>query len=165
VPFIPALVEPYRWRDWAAPDAPMRSGRKAKVWKFVHQSLLPALKALKDQPDTTPRQKLVSEIVSSVERSRIDSEQNFLEVARHRARDRRETADETQLFAPANAEFALAQVFRRLLPQDGGKIHDGGQFFTPSAVARTMVRVLDPQIGKTVYDPGCGTGGCPRGGL
>ena len=22
-----------------------------------------------------------------------------------------------------------------------------------------MVRVVDPQIGKTVYDPGCGTGG------
>lgn len=41
----------------------------------------------------------------------------------------------------------------------GEKGNDGGQFFTPREVIRVMVRVLDPQIGETVYDPGCGTGG------
>ena len=41
----------------------------------------------------------------------------------------------------------------------GERGNDGGQFFTPREVIRAMVRVVDPQIGKTVYDPGCGTGG------
>jgi len=41
----------------------------------------------------------------------------------------------------------------------GEKGNDGGQFFTPREVIRAMVRVVDPRIGKTVYDPGCGTGG------
>ena len=41
----------------------------------------------------------------------------------------------------------------------GEKGNDGGQFFTPREVIRAMVRVIDPRIGETVYDPGCGTGG------
>lgn len=30
---------------------------------------------------------------------------------------------------------------------------------TPREIIRVMVRVVDPKIGETVYDPGCGTGG------
>lgn len=41
----------------------------------------------------------------------------------------------------------------------GEKNNDGGQFFTPREVIRVMVRVIDPKIGETVYDPCCGTGG------
>ena len=41
----------------------------------------------------------------------------------------------------------------------GEKNNDGGQFFTPREVIRAMVHVIDPRVGETVYDPGCGTGG------
>ena len=41
----------------------------------------------------------------------------------------------------------------------GEKGNDGGQFFTPREIIRVMLRVVKPEIGKTVYDPGCGTGG------
>ncbi len=41
----------------------------------------------------------------------------------------------------------------------GEKGNDGGQFFTPREVIRAMVDVIQPQIGETVYDPCCGTGG------
>ena len=41
----------------------------------------------------------------------------------------------------------------------GEKGNDGGQFFTPREVIRAMVRVVNPHIGETVYDPGCGRGG------
>lgn len=34
-----------------------------------------------------------------------------------------------------------------------------GEFYTPRAIVRLMVNVLDPQPGETVYDPACGTGG------
>lgn len=55
-------------------------------------------------------------------------------------------------------------VHEELLPKpkglkDGEKGNDGAQFFTPREVIRVMVRIVDPQIGKTVFDPGRGTGG------
>jgi type I restriction enzyme M protein len=34
-----------------------------------------------------------------------------------------------------------------------------GEFFTPRAVVRLMVQLLDPQEGESVYDPTCGSGG------
>ena len=40
---------------------------------------------------------------------------------------------------------------------DAGK--KGGEFFTPKAVVRLMVELLDPRPGMTVYDPTCGAGG------
>lgn len=34
-----------------------------------------------------------------------------------------------------------------------------GEFYTPRAVVRLMVDILDPREGETIYDPACGTGG------
>jgi len=34
-----------------------------------------------------------------------------------------------------------------------------GEFFTPRAVVRLMVQLLDPQEGESIYDPTCGSGG------
>lgn len=36
---------------------------------------------------------------------------------------------------------------------------DSGEFYTPRAVVRFMVEVIDPRLGETVLDPACGTGG------
>src|SRR5438034_9731910 len=30
--FTPSLQAPYRWRDWAAPQSPMRQNKNASVW-------------------------------------------------------------------------------------------------------------------------------------
>jgi type I restriction enzyme M protein len=35
-----------------------------------------------------------------------------------------------------------------------------GEFYTPRAVVRLMVNILDPQEGESIYDPACGTGAC-----
>lgn len=40
-----------------------------------------------------------------------------------------------------------------------GTKNDLGQYFTPRHIVRMMVHFLKPQIGETVYDPFCGTGG------
>ncbi|MCP1224851.1 N-6 DNA methylase [Sebaldella sp. S0638] len=36
---------------------------------------------------------------------------------------------------------------------------DLGEYFTPRHVIKTMVKLLSPRLGETVYDPFCGTGG------
>jgi type I restriction enzyme M protein len=65
--FKPSLPKPFRWRDWAAPESPLRQDKTASVWKFVHDELLPKLKNLENQPGANPRQKVISEIMSSVD--------------------------------------------------------------------------------------------------
>src|SRR5713226_3055863 len=98
VSFIPTLNAPFRWRDWAAPKSPMREDKNANVFKFVHERLLPELKALKDKPNATPKQKVVSEIMSGVDRSRIDSEKNFKDVLDKVHEISSVTVDDTHVF-------------------------------------------------------------------
>ena len=130
----------------------MRQDKNASVWKFVHDDLLPKLKNLENQPGANARQKVISEIMSSVDRSRIDSEKNFFDVLDKVHEISSVTVDDTHV-------FTLSQVYEGLLLKMGEKGNDGGQFFTPREVIRAMVRVVDPKIKQTVYDPGCGTGG------
>jgi len=150
--FQASLPKPYRWQDWAAPQSALRQDQHASVWKFVHETLLPKLKGLEKSPGATARQRVISEIMSGVDRSRIDSEKNFLDVLDKVHEISAATVDDTHV-------FTLSQVYEGLLLKMGEKGNDGGQFFTPREIIRAMVRVVDPKIGQTVYDPGCGTGG------
>jgi type I restriction enzyme M protein len=163
VPFRASLESPYRWRDWAAPPESLPDGQTNKraelqdapqnaFFNFVNTELLPHLKGLRSKPDATPRQKVISEIMSGVERVRIDTERNFLDVLDKVHQLSTEAVDPTHV-------FTLSQVYEGLLLKMGEKGNDGGQFFTPRQVIKAMVQVIDPKIDETVYDPGCGTGG------
>ena len=156
VPFPPSLHAPYRWRDWGAPAgwkrAELQSAAMGSFFNFVNADLLPHLKGLRKRPDATPRQKVISEIMTGVERVRIDTERNFLDVLDKVQELSAEAVDATHV-------FALSQVYEGLLLKMGEKGNDGGQFFTPRQVIKAMVQVIDPRIDETVYDPGCGTGG------
>ena len=155
-PFRPSFDSPYRWRDWAAPDGAKRrelqDGALGAFFAFVNGDLLPHLRSLKDRPGATPRQKVISEILSGVERVRIDTERNLLDVLDRVHAISAERVDPTHV-------FTLSQVYEGLLLKMGEKGNDGGQFFTPREVIRAMVQVVAPRVGETVYDPGCGTGG------
>ena len=154
--FTPAVQAPYRWRDWAAPGGPKRaqlqSGVLGEVFKFVNDALIPSLQGLKNRQGATLRQQLVGEIMEAVDEVRIDTEKNFLDVLDAVHEIREDGVD------PAHV-FTLSQAYEGLLLRMGEKNNDGGQFFTPRQVIRAMVRTIDPKIGETVYDPGCGTGG------
>ena len=154
--FRTSLEYPYRWQDWAAPNGKKRielqMGTLGGFMSFVNHDLLLTLRRLKEQPGATSRQKVISEVFSSVERTRIDTERNLLDILDRIHELRLKQIDETHM-------FTLSQVYEGLLQEMGEKNNDGGQFFTPREVIRVMVKVIDPKIGETVYDPCCGTGG------
>lgn len=156
VPFRPSLEYPHRWQDWAAPGGKKRvelqSGSMGDTFSFVNDKLLPTIHALAEKPDATPRQRVVAQILRAVESVRIDTERNFLDVLDAVHGISNESTDPTHV-------FLLSQAYEVLLLRMGEKNNDGGQFFTPREVIRAMVRAVNPVMGETVYDPGCGTGG------
>ena len=154
--FIPSLNYPYRWRDWAAPDGKKRRelqmGTLGGFMSFVDGDLMPTLRNLTDRPGATVRQKVVSQVFSYTERTRIDTERNLLDILDRIHELRVAQVDETHM-------FTLSQVYEGLLLKMGEKNNDGGQFFTPRQIIKVMVQAIDPRIGEIVYDPCCGTGG------
>ena len=155
-PFTPSLDFPYRWRDWAAPDGEkrreLRDGMAGSALDFVNHSLIPHLQGLHDRVAPTSRRRVVSRVMASLDRTRLDTERNLLDVLDKVHEIRLEHTDPQHV-------FLLSQAYEGLLLKMGEKNNDGGQFFTPREVIRAVVRTIDPKYGETVYDPACGTGG------
>lgn len=151
-----SMDRPYRWQDWAAPDGNKRKelteAKAGSLFAFVNEKLLPYLKGLKDHPRATPRQRVISEVMNSVEKVRVDTERNFLDVL-DKVHELKQAGMDTAHV------FALSQVYEGLLLKMGEKNNDGGQFFTPRQVIKAAVKAIDPQPGQSIYDPCCGTGG------
>ena len=154
--FTPTLELPYRWRDWAAPDGAKRQelmdAPSGSVFEFVTNDLFPHLQQLGSSPFSTARQRVVSEVISGTDSPRIDSERNFLDVLDRVHEIRDSELDKTH-------SSPLSQAYEGLLLKMGEKNNDAGQFFTPREVIRAIVKVVDPKIEETVFDPAAGTGG------
>lgn len=176
--YVPALVSPFRWQDWAAPysdkqDHPKTPEGKPFGWKrqelfaqgdrklfdFINNELLPHLHGLdinkateQPNPNATRKQRIIGRIMTAVERVRVDSETNLRDILDKVHQLNVDHVDDTHF-------FTLSQVYEDLLLKMGEKNSDGGQFFTPREVIRAMVLTVDPQPGKTIFDPCCGTGG------
>ncbi|VVB55670.1 N-6 DNA Methylase [uncultured archaeon] len=170
-PYSETLKAPYRWRDWAAPfdkTVPFDEMIRMKLpgWKrrelsektigsflsFVNDDLFPHLKAIGSVTGASNKQKVISEIFRNKEKTILSSETNL-----QNALDKIHTLSEASI--SDQHMFPISQAFEGLLPSLGEKKNDGGQFFTPREIIRVIVNVIKPQIGKTVYDPCCGTGG------
>lgn len=154
--FVPTIEFPYRWRDWAAPDGPKRQELQdappRSMLNFVKDELFPHLRSLGDYPVSTPRQRVVGEVISDRQEPEIDTEHNFLDIldGMHEIRD--SEVDKTHT-------SPLSHAYESLLLKMGEKNNTDGQFFTPREVIRAIIKVVDPQVGETVFDPAAGTGG------
>ncbi|RYE58933.1 MAG: restriction endonuclease subunit M [Sphingobacteriales bacterium] len=176
--YLPALQSPYRWQDWAAPfsdkpDHPKTPEGQPFGWKrqelfakgdgklfdFINGELLPYLHGLdidketgEPNPNASRKQRIIGRIMTAVERVRVDSETNLRDILDKVHQLNVDHVDDTHF-------FTLSQVYEDLLLKMGEKNSDGGQFFTPREVIRAMVLTMNPEPGKTIFDPCCGTGG------
>jgi len=176
--FTPALRFPFRWQDWAAPyaignDHPkvpeglpfgwkrqeLFAAGDGKLFDFINKELLPHLQGLDidtrtglPMPGASPKQRIIGRTMTAVEKVRVDSEANLRDILDKVHQINIDQVDDTHF-------FTLSQVYEDLLLKMGEKNSDGGQFFTPREVIRAMVHTANPQMGQTVYDPCCGTGG------
>lgn len=62
-------------------------------------------------------------------------------------------------FTSSEEIHTLSHLYESMLREMRDAAGDSGEFYTPRAVIRFMVTVMDPRLGETVLDPACGTGG------
>ena len=103
-------------------------------------------------PAASRKQRIMGRTMTAVEKVRVDSEANLRDILDNVHQINIDHVDDQHF-------FTLSQVYEDLLLKMGEKNSDGGQFFTPREVIRAMVHTVGPQLGQTVYDPCCGTGG------
>ncbi len=139
--YIPIIDEPYRWRNWAKKDWSAED-----LLSFIHGKLIPYL------------QKLGGNSIRDIIRG-VFSERNVIVCASgYNLKEVIQIIDEID-FHSQDDVFTVSQIYEELLRRLGNENQIAGEFYTPRPVIRFIVKVIDPKIGETIYDPACGTCG------
>ena len=145
----------YQWHEWAMPlDAKGEYDRaRALVGddliEFVNQRLFPYLQGFKERFDVDTIEYKVGVIFTEI-KNKISSGYNLRDVI--------ERIDELK-FQTADNRHEMTQIYEDRLRQMGNAGRNGGEYYTPRPLIRTIVKSVNPQVGETVYDGACGSAG------
>ncbi len=144
----------FRWDTWACPRTPdgkidhhkALDGKDLK--EFVDEKLFPYLKKFKSaDPDTVEYK--VGEIFSEL-KNKITSGYKLREILNivcdlH--------------FQRSEEKHELSHLYEARIAKMGNAGRNGGEYYTPRPLIRTIVQVVRPEIGDKIYDGACGSAG------
>src|SRR5271157_5474294 len=154
----PAIEPPYRWRDWAAPrDGVGMTG--PELIAFINQEeavrpdgkkgpgLFAYLRSL--QSTNGDRRDVIAKVFEGTVNRMING---------YLLRDVVNKVNEIH-FTSKDEIYTLGLLYESMLKEMRDAAGDSGEFYTPRALVKFIVTVVDPRLGETVLDPAAGTGG------
>lgn len=136
------LPDRLRWRNWAA-DSEGITGKE--LLEFIDNSLLPSLQSLSG-----------SDKMSTLIRTAFDDANNYMKNGTLMRQVINKISDID--FNMSDDRHMFGDIYEKLL-KDLQSAGNAGEFYTPRAVTQFIVEQVNPQLGETVLDPACGTGG------
>lgn len=155
--FKPAIEPPYRWRDWAAKTDGITGD---ELLAFINQDELELSKGKRGaglfrylrtltSSNGDDRRDVIATVFKGVD-NRMKSGYLLRDIINKIAGIHFTSSDELH---------TLGSMYESMLREMRDAAGDSGEFYTPRAVVRFMVEVMNPRLGETVLDPACGTGG------
>ena len=137
-----------RWQNWAADDHSGNVLTGDKLLDFVNNTLFPTLKNLPVDASTPIKKAIVQTTFADANNYMKDGVL---------LRQVINVIDELQL-DDYEESHAFGEIYESILKelQSAGS---AGEFYTPRAVTEFMAERINPQIGETMADFACGTGG------
>ncbi len=155
--YAPVLDEAHHWSNWACPKTAegkldIQNARTGDDLRdYVNNELFPYLKSFRSSTQADPQSfgYKIGAIFEYLD-NKIASGHTLREVLD--IIDSLNFQSETEL-------FELSQVYEGLLQNMGDAGGYAGEFYTPRALIRTIVKVINPQAGQTIYDAAAGSCG------
>lgn len=138
------IPEPLRWRNWAKDPTGMTG---EPLMEFVNDKLFKQLKEL--NLDTTDQRGKVVRNVFEDAYNYMKSGQLLRQVINKINEIDFNRTDDRHLFG---------DIYEQIL-KDLQSAGNAGEYYTPRAVTQLIVDMVNPQLGESVLDPACGTGG------
>ena len=142
------IPEECRWQNWAHDDKSGTALTGDKLLDFVNNTLFPTLKNLPVDASTPIKKAIVQTTFADANNYMKDGVL---------LRQVINVIDELD-FSDYEESHAFGEIYETILKelQSAGS---AGEFYTPRAVTDFMAQVIKPQIGETMADFACGTGG------
>lgn len=154
--YKPIITGYMRWSQWAAPKKAdgtpdtVNALTGPDLSQFVDQKLFPTLRRFQETASSAKTLEYkIGEIFAEL-RNKITSGYNLREVIN--------LIDQLH-FQTAEDKHEMTLLYESKIAKMGNAGRNGGEYYTPRPLIRTIVKVVDPKIGETVYDPACGSAG------
>ncbi len=136
----------FRWSNWAANP---EGDTGEDLIDFVNNDLFPYLKRLAITVGVTPHGKVVGRV--------FEDAYNYMKSGTL-LRQVINTIQEDVDFNASEDRHLFNDIYEKILG-DLRSAGNAGEYYTPRAVTQFMVDMINPQLGETILDPACGTGG------
>ena len=154
--YEPIIAKKFRWSTWAVPKKKNGERDIAKtltgddLLSFVRNQLFPYLRAFKTSeasPDTL--QYKIGEIFSGIQCKLTSG---------YVMRDVFDEVDNLK-FQSSEDQHEMSSLYEIRISRMGNAGRNGGDYYTPRPLIRSMIEVLEPKIGEKIYDGACGSAG------
>ncbi len=154
--FRRAIEPPYRWRDWASDpqgftgdaltafinhDEAVRPDGKRAAGLFAYLRGLESANGDRRDVIATVFQGVTNRMASGYLLREVLNKVNEIH------------------FTSKDEIYTLGLLYESMLKEMRDAAGDSGEFYTPRALVKFIVTVVDPRLGETVLDPAAGTGG------
>lgn len=158
IKYLSAIEPPYRWRDWASEEDGITG---PELLAFINldecvrpdgtkgPGLLAYLKSLRGGDGVSRRRNVIATVFKDIT-CRMMSGYLLREVI---------NKINNIHFLAKEELFTLGHLYETMLREMRDAAGQNGEFYTPRAVVKFIVTVIDPKLGESVLDPACGTGG------
>ncbi|NTW70524.1 MAG: SAM-dependent DNA methyltransferase [Chlorobiaceae bacterium] len=148
--FTPEYKSPlqsrFRWQNWAKDPEGITGD---ELIDFVNNDLFPSLKRLANIAGVSPHGRVIGSV--------FEDAYNYMKSGTL-LRQVINTIEAEVDFNSSTDRHLFNDIYEKILA-DLQSAGNAGEYYTPRAVTEFMVERLNPQLGETVLDPACGTGG------
>lgn len=154
--YKPIITGEFCWDKWAAPKDENGTPDKKNaltgedLLDFVNRELFPYLRKFRQtaaSPDTIEYK--IGELFGELKNKITDGAS---------LRDMLWYIDALR-FQTSEEKHEMSHLYESRIQRMGNAGRNGGEYYTPRPLIRTIVNVVKPEIGKTVYDGACGSAG------
>ena len=154
--FKPTLDKEFQWSSWAIVKTKDNKIDFNKILtgpdlkKFVNDKLFPYLSSFRNKSESFDTLEYkISEIFSGLQNKLQDG---------YTLRDVINEVDNLQ-FRSNEQKHELSALYEEKIKNMGNAGRNGGEYYTPRALIKSIVKVIDPKVGETVYDGAVGSAG------
>jgi type I restriction enzyme M protein len=140
------IPEKLRWRNWAVEDTGITGD---DLIEFINEELFPGLRDMSWQKGDDPRGYIVKGI--------FQDSYNYMKSGTL-MRQVINVIDKDIDFKKSKDVHVFNEIYEKIL-KDLQSAGNAGEYYTPRAVTKFVVEMVDPKLGDKIMDPACGTGG------
>jgi type I restriction enzyme M protein len=142
------IPEKLQWKNWAIDKKDGEALTGEDLLNFINQELFPGLKNLPINENTPLNQTIIKSV--------FEDNNNYMKDG-VLLRQVINIVNELD-FEDYKDKHAFGEIYEKIL-KDLQSAGNAGEFYTPRAVTDFMAKMLNPQLGETIADFACGTGG------